>query len=510
LDMMVKGRMAGPGRVEDGAFKLTAPQGLAPLRAFGVTPPRALAKMQDLTAEGTASGTLDALAVDAKAESGGLAVTARGTLAALMAQPRADLAVAARAASLGQAIRALGGSHPQGGGPVALDARLTGDQRALDIGGLSLRLANTSVTGQGHVDLSGARPSVTADLSADSLNLDTLLGAQRTGVLLPGGPLLPPTLIPAPQAVQPVAAVGAGASPFSREPLELSALNAFDARLSLRAQTVSAGKWRLDTMAAQAAVQGGTATVERLTGKLLGGDLSASLKLSAAATPALSGQIVVSGADLGAAKLAGAGLAVTEGRMDAEARFSTTGRSSQDMAARLDGDGKLLVRNGILEGFDLPAVNQQMTNLRNIGSLLGLVQAGLSGGRTPFSQLAGTFRADNGIVTSRDLRLDAAGGGAGADALVNLPEWSTRTNIAFHLANAPQTPLGVRLEGPLENPRKVVDVNAIQQYMVSKGLGRALKGMGGDQTDQQQADQPREKNTGKNILKNLLKGLGGQ
>ncbi len=512
MTVTAKGRTADGGRVEDGAFSLDSPQGLRPLRAFGIRPPQALEGLGALAAQGTASGSLDALAVDARAQSGGVTLSAKGTLATLSTAPRADLAVQARAANLAQVLRLFGNGKARGGGAFALDARLSGDGRALDISGLTLRAGPSSLGGGGRVELGGARPVITADLTADTLALDTLLGTERSGRLLPGGPLLPPSMAPQAQPVIPAAAaVGAGASPFSREPLDLSALTSFDARVTLRAGSVTAKEWRLDDAHLLAHVQDGAATVERLTGKLLGGQFNATAKLAAAATPTLAGQLTILGADLGAARLGGAGMTVTQGRMDAEARFTAAGRSSQDMAARLTGDGRLLVRNGVLEGFDLPAVNRQMGNLRNIGSLLGVVQAGLSGGRTPFSQLAGTFRAENGIVTSRDLKLEADGGGAGADTAVNLPEWSTQTRIAIHLASAPQTPLGIRLEGPLENPRKIVDVNAIQQMLVSRGLGQALKGLGGDApAEGQQTDQPREKNTGKNILKNLLKGLGNQ
>lgn len=509
LELTARGRVAGGGKVEDGSFKLTSSQGLRPLRAFGLTPPPALDRLGPLNAEGTASGSLDALAVDARAESGGVTVAAKGTLAQLDKAPRGDLGVTARAASLGQVLRLFGDGKAQGGGAFALDARLVGDAKAFDVGGLSLRAGPSSLGGHGRVELAGTKPLITAELTADTLALDSLTGAERSGRLLPGGPLVPPTAAPQAAPVVPAALVGAGTSPFSREPLDLGVLNAVDARLSLRAQTVTAKAWRLDNAVMQAVVQNGTATVDRLTGRLLGGELTASAKLSAGATPALSGQLHIAGADLGAARLAAAGMSVTHGRLDAEAKFTTAGRSSQDMAARLNGDGRLLVRNGVLDGFDLPAVNRQMGNLRNLGSVLGVVQAGLSGGKTPFTQLAGTFRADNGVVTSRDLKLEADGGGATADTTVNLPDWATQTRIAFHLASAPQTPVAVRLDGPLENPRKIVDLNAIQQFMVSQGLGKALRG-DAPADGPQQADQPREKNTGKNILKNLLKGLGGQ
>lgn len=434
LEASFRGRLAGNGRVEDGAFALNAPQGLRQLRTLGLSVPPAFDRLP-VVAEGTGNGSAEAVALS----------------------------------------------------------------------DLKLRLGPSRLGGSAKVQLSGPRPVFAADLTADSLALDGFGGGERSGQLLPGGRLLPPSVAPLAPPVQPAAIVaGAGASPFSREPLDLSALNAADGTLSLRARTVTAKGWRLDDAVLKADLQNGTATIETLSGRLLGGDLTATGKLSGAATPALALHLRVQGADLGAAKLSAAGMSVTQGRLDAEARFATSGRSSQDMAARLDGDAALTVRDGMLDGFDLPAINRQMGNLRNLGSILGVAQAGMSGGRTPFSKLAGTFRAENGVVVTRDLKLEAEGGGASADSSVNLPGWSTDTRIAFHLATAPQVPVAFKLEGGLENPRKIIDLNAIQHFLVSQGLGKGLRA-----EEPANSDQPREKNTGKNILKGLLKGLGG-
>lgn len=434
LEASFRGRLAGNGRVEDGAFALNAPQGLRQLRTLGLSVPPAFDRL-----------------------------------------------------------------------PVVAEGIGTGSAEAVALSDLKLRLGQSRLGGSAKVQLAGPRPVFAADLTADSLALDGFGGGERSGQLLPGGRLLPPSMAPLAPPVQPAAIVaGAGASPFSREPLDLSALNAADGTLSLRARTVTAKGWRLDDAVLKADLQNGTATIETLSGRLLGGDLTATGKLSGAATPALALHLRVQGADLGAAKLSAAGMSVTQGRLDAEARFATSGRSSQDMAARLDGDAAVTVRDGVLDGFDLPAINRQMGNLRNLGSILGVAQAGMSGGRTPFSKLAGTFRAENGVVVTRDLKLEAEGGGASADSTVNLPGWSTDTRIAFHLATAPQVPVAFKLEGGLENPRKIIDLNAIQHFLVSQGLGKGLRA-----EQPANSDQPREKNTGKNILKGLLKGLGG-
>lgn len=516
----VLGLTEGMPRVDKLGFQLATPQPARLLRFLGVKPPSLTERLGTLTASGTVTGEANHMAVDARAEAGGLELVSQGTVSQPFSAPRADITVQARHASTAQMIRLLSPDYrPKGTiGAFALDARITGDGKAVDLSALTITAGTARLSGKGRLDMAGAKPQVTADLSGNALALDPFLAAQRTGMLLPGGPRLPPTSIPTPTAAIP-AAVGAGPSPFSREMLDLSALQDFDARLGLSAETITAKGWRLDQPVAQVTVLNGTASIERMTGKLLGGDMVLSGKLSSGAMPALSGQMSVLGADLGTARPGMGGLSVTKGKLDTETRFTTSGRSSQDMAARLNGDGKILVRDGIVDGFDLPAVNQKLNNLENIGSLLGVASAGMSGGQTPFSQLYGSFRAENGIVTSRDLKLEAQGGGASAESVIDLPRWTTSTQIAFHLANAPQTPLGLRLEGPLDNPRKIIDVNALQQYLVSRGLGRALKGKTGESlfggalpptADQQESEQPREKNTGKNILKNLLKGLGGR
>lgn len=521
-------------RVEGMAFQLNAPQPARLFRLAEAKPPAILDRLAPLTASGTLTGDLGQLALDARAEANGLDVTARGAVA----PQHTDVTLQARHANAAQVIRLFSPDYrPKGTlGAFALDAKVAGDMNALTLSGVSLAAGPARLTGQGRVELAG-KPRITAELTGNALALDPFLAAERTGLLLPGGPRMPPSAQPGTAPVLPAAAqpgaVGAGASPFSTEPLDLSALQSLDAQISVKAESVSAKGWKLDQPVAQFAVQDGTATIDRLTGKLLGGDMALNARLTSGAVPALAGQVTITGADLGAAQLAMGPVTVTQGRMDASAKLTTSGRSTQDMASKLNGDGKLLVKNGVLDGFDLPAVNQRLGNIENVGSLLGVVQAGLSGGKTPFAQLAGTFRADNGVVVTRDLKLDAQGGGATAESTVDLPRWATNTIITVHLENAAQTPLLVRFEGPLDNPRKIVDANAIQQFLVSKGLGRALKnkdvgsalqgilGKGGNQppaTEQpqgtpaepQQTEQPREKNSGKAILKDLFKGLGGR
>ena len=102
-------------------------------------------------------------------------------------------------------------------------------------------------------------------------------------------------------------------------------------------------------------------------------------------------------------------------------------------------------------------------------------------------------------------------------ATFDLPRWSVESRIDIRVAGGTSPPLGLRFEGPMDAPRKIIDINALQRYLVERGLGSALKGKGGLDAllgrspavnDQDQTERPPV--TGKQILKDLLKGLGGR
>lgn len=444
---------------------------------------------------------------------GGNQVTAHGKLAEVVSgHPRLDkVAFQVDAAQPARLLAVAGGNGASKLPPFTLSGVLNGSlgESALDFADLSLSMRGNTVGGHGRVDWSGAKPMVDGELSAGHLNLDTLFSGQRSGSLLPGGFRLPPAIQPLSAPVVPAAAgaVGFGDSPFTREPLVLDGLAVFDGNVGVNVQTVTIKGWTIEHVTGRIQVKDGGAVLDGLNGRVLGGDLAIRARMVPQPEPTLTVEMDISGADLAKGPMAlGGGLTVTRGVLTSRVRFAASGRSSQEMATRLNGDASLTVRDGVVDGFDLPAVDRRLASIDNIGGLLAVVQTGLDGGQTPFSQLGGTFVAQNGLLTSKDVRLDAQGGGASAESRVDLPRWSTETAVDLHLASAAQVPLRLRIEGPLDNPRKIVDINALQRYLITRGLNKALKG--GD--TQQGGDQPQEKNTGKNILKNLLRGLGGQ
>jgi hypothetical protein len=372
-----------------------------------------------------------------------------------------------RAAGIAQAARALGADYrPRGNGELLAGARIEADGGAVAFSGLRVKAGETEITGQGRLSLDG-RPKLTATLAGNAIALTPFLPAggkdkaddsrprRRTGSAAPP----PPPVVPA--------ALSSGGGGWSRQPMDLGWLRALDADLTLEAKAVAATGWRLDQPRAHLALAGGVADLDRLTARLLGGELVAAGRLAANAATLSA---TLKGADLAQLKPAAGPLKLEKGRLEAEVRLAAAGTSPAALVSSLSGNGRLSATDGEVAGFDLAAMDARMRGLDNLGNLLGLVQAGLAGGTSRFSSLSGTFAADRGVVVSRDLALVAEGGGATGVATVDLPRETIRSRVAFKLATPDAPALGLRLEGPLAAPVKAVDVNDLQRWLMEKGL----------------------------------------
>ncbi|WP_231849031.1 AsmA family protein [Paramagnetospirillum magneticum] len=432
-----------------------------------------------------------------KAELGlpGLALGFDGTLG----DGRLEGGASLRAAGFAQAIRALApGYRPRGNGELAVSARVEGSEGRITLSELQAKAGDALVTGKASLSLE-ASPKLTASLSGNAIALDPFLPAEasdkaeeskprrRTGHAAPP----PPPIIPA--------ALSSNSS-WSKAPLDLGWLQALDADLDLDAKAITASGWRLEQPRGHVGLTKGVADLDRFSARLLGGDLAAAARLAA---NGLTLSANLKGADLAQLKPAGGGLKLEKGRMSADLRLAAAGTSPAALVGSLAGNGKVEVADGEVSGFDLAALDGQMRRLENLGSLFGLIQTGLSGGKSRFSSLSGTFNADRGIVASRDMALVAEGGGATGIATVDLPRETISSKIAFKLATPDAPALGLRLEGSLAAPVKAIDVNDLQRWLVEKGLGKALNPKGAGEN----SDAPRKLKAG-DALRGLFSAFG--
>ncbi len=263
---------------------------------------------------------------------------------------------------------------------------------------------------------------------------------------------------------------------WSRERLDLAALGAMDANVTLDAKALSWKNVRVENPHAEATLADRVLTLAKLTGKSFDGTFDMTGKLDARATPALTAAIAVAKANVAKALFQAARLDLAGGTLDLDARLAGQGTSEYALVSSLAGDGKLAVKDGTIKGFDLAAVDKQLSNIDRPLDLITLFASALKGGSTKFTSLDGTFKMANGVMRTDDLKLAAPSGTGTAAGTVDLPRWQTDLTAKLKVASSPDAPaLGVRVHGPLDAPTETIQANELQSYLLQRNAGKLLQ-----------------------------------
>jgi uncharacterized protein involved in outer membrane biogenesis len=352
-------------------------------------------------------------------------------------------------------VQSLGPLYQPPGDPgaVKLSGRLEGDWNKFTLEHLALAIGESTLSGSLGVDLTGAKPRLDADLTAGDWTIDRFLPPHQTAW---SGQTRVPALLPVAATLPPPAAA---ATPWSDAPIKLGLLRRADLDLKFAAHSLAYGGWRIDSPVVSGALADSVLSLKQVTGQMLGGSVEASGTIDARAVPAMAMQLALKQADF---KSLLAGSDLLEGRFDLNASLSGAGASEAQMIAHAAGKAALQSSAGSLGGVNLKTADETLAT--HPGDLLALLRG--SGGRTSFSALAGDFQLAEGIATSDDLHLDAEGGEGHATVRLDLPQWQMASRVELTLAGAPAAPpLVMRLDGALDAPRVVFDVNALEQYL---------------------------------------------
>jgi hypothetical protein len=440
----------------------------------------------DSTLGSALSGSFDAKA-DIAGERGGVALDL--DLAALGGKLRltgevADSAANAPGADLGIEIshpsfvgllrNVMPSYQPAGGDPgaIKLSGKFSETKGLLSVRDMSLSIGGLLVEGDTILARRGERPKLTADLRFNELALDRFLPARRTAAR--DDRVFPCADAACGGAIVRVASAVADApvaNRWSRDPLDLTALASFDADISVTGDGFSWGKWRLERPVAAVTLDNGLLRLARLSGGVFGGTVEATGQLAAADGQAKA-EIAIRHAALEQALQETAGIGNLAGRADVDASLATAGLSDAALVAHLQGTGRLTSRDGTIAGIDLAAIGARLDDASRAADLPGLLR-GLAGGKTRYRTLDGTFRVADGIIRSDDLHLVAESGEGHATATLDLPKWQTHDRLELRLGDhGALPPLALTVDGALDAPHIVFDVNALESYLAQHGAAK--------------------------------------
>ncbi len=374
------------------------------------------------------------------------------------------LTIAGQARDLAAVAKVLNTSAPLDG-PLSLSGRIADsgvDRYALS--NLRFAAAGSDLAGEGTLSLAGAKPAVTANLASNVIDIDKLT------------PRGPKPAAPAPPASRPApggASTGDG-KVFPADPLPFELLNAADAELRYRAETIRLPQGPTVRQASvQVSLRGGELAVRPLTGDLATGKITGDISLSSR-TGAAAIKLNARGIDLGALdkEVPGDDL-VTGGKTDADIDLRGTGRSLRAIAASLDGSVFVSTGSGTFAS--------RYTDVIGLGDLIEVISKSLpKQDRAQLNCLVGKFDVQGGnaqvrtlLVDTQRLTLDGSGSinlaSERPDILLN-----THTKVTSLLSLLPP----IRVGGTLGNPSFFPDVGAGAVGAVGNVLGGILSAPG--------------------------------
>jgi AsmA protein len=347
---------------------------------------------------------------------------------------------------------------------------MNGDNIAFN--GAEVTIDDLKARGDIAVNMGGDRPSITANLQSDMLDLNPYLpqpeeGAGDAGASSDDG-----------------ASSDSGdslAQGWSDEEIDFSGLDAANADLAgLKVQAIEIGRSRLHIV-----VNNGSATIDLLEAALYGGNGTAHVEIDRSGSrPAIAKTFSATGIQAEPLLAAAAGFDKLSGTADLKIDVTTTGASQKQFVENLFGNGDFIFRDGAFKGINIAAVVRDLS-IESIGEAVSPSEA------TDFAELSGTYNIENGMLANNDLFMSAPLFRMDGEGNVNMPDKTLDYTITPKATSSLEgqgaddtsglgIPINVR--GPWAGPAITPDLEAIAKNALTnpEAIGETLEMLGGD------------------------------
>lgn len=412
-------------------------------------------------------------------------------------------------------------------GPFALNTTLNLQPDLLTMPKMEGQAGPVSYAGNARVGLGGDRPDITAELNTSEIIVDWFLPVQSSGGASSSG-----SGTTSSGAGGAAPAKGEGSARWSRERLDLSALQSANADLKLSAPAITYTDIKVDQPQLALTLQNGVLDLNQLSGNAFGGAFNMTAQMADREVPTMRYALKVEGTD--AAKFLGgasagsnkgaasalellfpvSNISLVSGTLGADLNVSARGRSEFELISNLGGEGAVQFSNAVINGVDLCRISNQLDNLNGLEGFLGLA-ASAQGGQSKIANFDGRFSIANGVATFPQQQLNPDCAAVSFSGTTDLPQWLIDLQARAGFPAHPEFPgIVVEQKGSLDAPNtRLVNVNQINEFVAGKAVGTALRKLlpGATQQPQQpssgDSSAPAENQAPADPFKNLLEGL---
>lgn len=396
---------------------------------------------------GTFKGSAESLSFNATIDALSFAVTGIGSVQSVMSNPVIEtLNLRVRHPSLQAAVRNFSpGFNAPGNlaGPFDMSTKIALAEKSYTLSDIKGMLGGVSVAGNLKADMNGVKPSLTGAMNFGSLQFDS--PAPKAGSVSSGGG-------------NSSSASGGGDSRWSREAIDTSWMEKFNADLSVNANSIQQGLFRLTNAKLAFKLTDGNLNISNLEAGGFGGkiNINGGMKAATSRSPLemnWSAKAMTINAQQLLSALQNKQSDTLSGIINNfSVDLSSAGASPAALIYALSGKGSADGKNLIIKGVDAAklaeAARGSYKPLERAGSLF----ASFKDGQTSFTDLNAAFTITNGVVNFSAINFDGPQATLKSTGNVNLPRWTIDLKNNMTVKNSDLPPFDFAITGPLDNP----------------------------------------------------------
>lgn len=437
------------------------------LQKFKVEKPEALPKkIGAASLNGAFKGSLENLAFDGTLSALKFGVTAKGTVAQPLKQPALDkVTLRVQHPQFVEAIRTFQpgfAGAPSFRGPLDLSAAIDLDGSNYKVSGIKGNLGATSIAGNLDLATGGSRPSAAGALTFGDLVFD----ATKSGGSAPSG-----------SAGGSAPAAASSGERWSSAPIDTAWMKSFDADLTIKANSITQGYWKLSNANLSFALADGALNVRDLSAGMFGGSVLMNGQVKSGSPLSLT--FAMNAKNVDARQLQSALTSKVADTLNGTIAnvaidLSSSGASVAALVNALNGKGSMEGRNIIIKGIDIAQLAETAKGsfkpLERAGSLFSSFQ----NGQTQFDTFDANFPIQNGVANFTQLAFDGPRAKIEGKGNVNLPRWTVDLTNTVTVKGTDIPPFDVTIKGPLDNPLQAGG-NIIEDYLRAKAQKKIEK-----------------------------------
>ena len=221
-----------------------------------------------------------------------------------------------------------------------------------------------------------------------------------------------------------------------------------------------------------------TLNVDKCYGKLWGGELQAKGKLMESKIPSVAASFSLAGVDAVKLLAAISEIHAIQGLASVSGAITSYGVDPYSFVSNMDGSVALVLKNAVVNGFDISTFSRKVVNLRSVTDVINLADQMFSGGATAFSDISGNFFVKSGTATTPGIRLATENTFGYFSGDANIAQWSLNgiLRLTVSIVGERETPsISTRLVGALDHPEQKLDTSSVESFIARSSAERLLQ-----------------------------------